>query len=57
LIALNWIISILISIVPFFIHGAFVYENESRLCIPTPKNSHHRCMLWSLDLLFHLIFP
>lgn len=37
LIALNWIIPMLLSMVPFFINDAFTYENESRLCILTSK--------------------
>jgi hypothetical protein len=38
LIALNWIIAILVSIVPFFFDGSFVYEKESHLCVLTSKN-------------------
>lgn len=38
LIASNWIIGVLVSIVPFFFDATFVYEEESRLCVLTSKN-------------------
>ncbi|CAF3679621.1 unnamed protein product [Rotaria sp. Silwood1] len=37
LIALNWILGILVSTVPFFFDGSFAYEKESRLCLLTSK--------------------
>ncbi|CAF4173598.1 unnamed protein product [Adineta steineri] len=37
LIAINWLVSVIIPIKPFFHHDGFGYEEESRSCVVTPK--------------------
>jgi hypothetical protein len=37
LIIINWLISIIISILPFFVQNGFEFEQESRSCVVTPS--------------------